>query len=64
MVWVVLIHDSVNGCRVHSEAYQNQTDANRMALKFNRAGHQVEVLPVSINSWGDFDSQSFWFGKD
>jgi hypothetical protein len=49
---------------VHSEAYQNQSDANRMALKFNRAGHQVEVLPVSINSWGDFDSQRLWFGKD
>jgi hypothetical protein len=63
-VWVVLIHEKSGGCRVHPEGFLHQAEANRKALQLNRSGLRVEVFSVEINSWGDFDSQLLWFGKD
>jgi|DEB0MinimDraft_3_1074331.scaffolds.fasta_scaffold639183_1 hypothetical protein len=63
-VWVVVIHEKSGGCRVHPEGFLHQDEANRKALQLNRSGLRVEVFPVEINSWGNFDSQLLWFGKD
>jgi hypothetical protein len=49
---------------VHPEGFLHQAEANRKALQLNRSGLRVEVFSVEINSWGDFDSQLLWFGKD
>lgn len=64
MVWVILIHEKSGESRVHPEGFLHQAEANRMALQLNRSGLRVVVFPVEINSWGDFNSQLFWFGKD
>ncbi len=62
-VWVILIRDG-NNSRVHPEGFAKQAEANVQALRLNRSGMKVTVVPVSINSWGDFGSQNLWFGKD
>jgi len=63
-VWVVLISEPTGECRVHPEGFLHQDEANRQALQLNRSGRPVKVFPVEINSWGNFDSQVLWFGKD
>jgi len=62
--WAILILDAMGDARIHPEAFGEQAEANQEALRLNRSGLKVKVYPININSWGQFDSQQMWFGKD